>query len=438
MAAATRGINLTRSTSSSIVADLAMLRVAADVMDEATATAAADWLEAAMEDPTRLRTLTYRRAYDPQQWIAEHLEGIFQAIPREGAERTVSAIERYGADFGVLAARDWGRVLTAIPRWAWTAEQAARLATLSSGIHEEELIAAIAFVGQAFDPAARNALLELIRADQIWPLNYIDDLGTLAPDSVDALRSICVARVDNDRAAERDGSLARGSDRPLDGLVALTLTHPTDGAWDVVQRAIADPQMPAWYKQSAIARVASGCECIDNSRRATLATAVRAAGQVPPSERWFGGDVNLAGEVACARVVLDEAADEGSSEIARLAGGEIPHRRWAARLARDTGDVASLGILATDRSPLVRAESAYGLAQAAMDDVDDPRVISTLRRVIADRGRATGIAVAQVIADATDAAALAEVRNLLADHPSAEVRRLVRRGNDADDKDDDG
>jgi hypothetical protein len=33
---------------------------------------------------------------------------------------------------------------------------------------------------------------------------------------------------------------------------------------------------------------------------------------------------------------------------------------------------------------------------------------------------------------------LADVRGLLADHPSAEVRRLVRRNNDADDKDADG
>jgi Domain of unknown function (DUF4365) len=55
VAAATRGIDLTRSTSSSIVADLAMLRVAADVVDEATATAAADWLQAALGDPTGFR-----------------------------------------------------------------------------------------------------------------------------------------------------------------------------------------------------------------------------------------------------------------------------------------------------------------------------------------------------------------------------------------------
>ena len=436
VAAATRGIDLTRSTSSSIDADLAMLRVAADVLDEAAATAAADWLEAAMEDPTRLRALTYRTAYDPQQWIAEHLTGIFQAIPREGAERTVRAIERFGAGFEVLAARYWAGVLTAVPRWAWTAEQTARLAALSSSIHEEELIAAIAFVGQAFDSAAQNTLLDLIRAGQIWALNYIDDLAALSPDVVDEVGLICVARVDKDCVAERDGSLGRGSARPLDGLVALTLAHPTDAAWDVVQRVIADPKMPAWYKQGAIARVASGRERLEGSRRTTLAAAIRTAGQALPSERWFGGDADLTGEVAYASVVLGEDADEGFSEICRLAGGEIPHRRWAAHLARDAGDVASLSILAMDRAPLVRADAAYGLARAATDDVNDPRVISTLRRVIADRGRATGIAVAQVIAETTDATALAEVRALLATHPSAEVRRLVRGGDDADDKDD--
>jgi hypothetical protein len=57
--------------------------------------------------------LTHRTAYDPQQWIAEHLEGIFQAIPREGAGRTVRAIERHGIGFGALAARSWAEVLIA-------------------------------------------------------------------------------------------------------------------------------------------------------------------------------------------------------------------------------------------------------------------------------------------------------------------------------------
>lgn len=438
VAAATRGIDLTRSTSSSIVADLAMLGVAADVVNEATATAAADWLQVALGDPTRLQALTHRMAYDPQQWIADRLMGIFQAIPRGGAERTVSAIERYMDGFGAPAARSWADVLMAIPRWAWTAAQAARLAALSSTIDEDKLIAAVAFVGQAFDPTARNALLDLIRAEKLWVLNYIDDLTALAPDVVDEVRSICLARVDKDCAAERDGSLARGSARPLHGLVALTLAHPADAAWDVVQRVLADPAMPAWYKWHAIVRVANGREHIGEARRATLADAVRAAGQAPLSVRWRGRDADLTGEVAYASVVLDEAAHGGSSEIARLATGGITHRRWAARLAHDVGDVASLSIMASDQSPLVRAVAAYGLAHAVAHGVGDPRVTSTLRRVIADRGRATGIAVAQVVADAADAPALAAVRGLLADHPSAEVRRLVSCSDDAIDEDDGG
>lgn len=102
------------------------------------------------------------------------------------------------------------------------------------------------------------------------------------------------------------------------------------------------------------------------------------------------------------------------------------------------GDVASLSIVATDQSPLVRAEAAYGLACAAAEGVGDLRVTATLRRLIADRGRATGIAVAQVIAEAADAAALLELRGLLADHPSAEVRRLVGGSDDADDEDGEG
>lgn len=429
---ATQVIDLTRATSSSIVADLTTLRVAGDIVDEATATAAADWLRDALEDPTRLRALTHRMGYDPQQWIADKLEGIFLAIPREGAERTVSAIERYGADFGVLAERSWGGVLTAIPRWAWTADQAARLVALLPTFDEDDLVAAIALVGQGFDPTGRNKLLDLIRGDRVWALNYIDDLGDLTLDVVDEIRSICIARVETDCAAERDGTLARGSSRPLDSLVALTLAHPTDAAWDVVQQIVADPQMPAWYKQDAISRVASGRERIDGTRREALAGAIRTAGQLPPSDRWRGGDADLAAEAIYANIVLSTSPSDVVGEIARLAGGGTPHRGWAARLAGDAGEIGSLAILATDPSPLVRAEAAYGLARAAADGVDTHTVKSTLRQAIGDRGRATGLAVSLVFEDSGNSPPLFEARGLLADHPSAEVRRRAGRGTATD------
>lgn len=438
VAAATQGIDLSCATSSSIVADIAMLRVAGDIVDEATATSAADWLEDALEDPTRLQELTHHMAYDPQQWIAEKLEGIFLAIPREGAERAVRAIERYGLEFGELAARSWAGVLTAIPRWAWTAERAARLVALLSTIDDDELVAAVAFVGQAFDPTARCKLLDLIRADRIWALRYIDDLDALALNVVDEIRSICVARVKKDCAAERDGTLSRARARPLDSLVAITLAHPTDTAWDLVEQVVADPKMPAWYKQNAIARAAAGREKINGSRRAALAAAIRTAGQLPRSERWGGRDADLTADIAYADVVLRAAAADAPVEIARLAGGEIPQRCWAARLAGDAGDAASLAIFAQDPSPFVRAEAAHGLARAAADGDDTPLVASTLRRAIGDRGRATGLAVSRALEDAADVTALADVRGLLADHPSAEVRRRACGDNATDDNDEVG
>lgn len=428
VAEAAAAIDLSRSTSSSVVADATMLRVGADVVSEETARAAAEWLEDALRDPSRLLALTHRMAYDPQQWIGAQLEGIYQAIPVEGAERTVTIIERYGREFQVLAARSWAGVLAAIPIWAWRREQADRLSAMSSVLAEDELVAAIGYVSQAFDPTARALLLDLIRAGRLWALGYVDDLSALAPEVAEQLCFIFMARVENDRAAERSRTLKRGSSRPLDGLVALALAHSSDAAWEVAQEAIADQVMPAWYKKLAIARVADGRETIDHSRRIALAAAVDAAGQAPPSDRWRIDDADLTGEVAYASVVLGESVDRRLIEIGRFAGGEIPDRRWAARLASDAGDTASLTILATDDSPLVRGQAAYGLARSAASSAgNDPGVLPVLRQVIADRGRATGIAVAEAIAEATDPAALADLPDLLSDHPSSEVRRLARR-----------
>jgi hypothetical protein len=81
-----------------------------------------------------------------------------------------------------------------------------------------------------------------------------------------------------------------------------------------------DGKVPAWYKQGAIARVASGRERLESSRRTTLAAAIRTAGQAPPSERWFGGDADLTGEVAYASVVLEGTLTRGPARSAASPG----------------------------------------------------------------------------------------------------------------------
>jgi hypothetical protein len=426
--AAAREIDLNRSTSSSILADTTVLRVGGDVIGETTAVRAADWLLAALADPTHLLALTHRMAYDTEHWVATQLKGIFQAIPREGAERTVAAIERHGEGFGVLAAREWGELLVEIPRWAWTPDQAARLLAIDRRLPEDALHAAIAYVAQAFDPAARRSLLKLIDHGRLWAFGYIDDPAALDPAEIEELRDIYIAQIEKDRAAEREGTSSRGASRPLDDLVALAVARPggADDAWDTVEQTIADPVMPAWYKKRAIVRVANERESIGDTRLKALAAAVDVAAKAPPSERWRAGDADMSTEVAFASVILDGSPERRMIETGRMAGGGLTDRRFAARLADEARDVATLSVLVADRSPIVRGEAAYGLARAASEDEGgDPRVLPALRRAVVDRGWNTGVGVAQVIAEAPDQGVFAELRELLADHPSREVRWLA-------------
>ena len=175
----------------------------------------------------------------------------------------------------------------------------------------------------------------------MWAIAWIDDLSALPPDTLAEIRSICLARVQKDGVAERNRTLTCGADRPLDSLVTLALADDNDAAWDAVQAVIADSEMPAWYKQGAIARMATAHEHIPKSHRAALAAAVRAANNAPPS-RWHKRDFDLTGEIGYAQAVIDGNPDDNRDAIARLAGGSEHHRCWAGHLADETGDVTPL------------------------------------------------------------------------------------------------
>lgn len=132
-------------------------------------------------------------------------------------------------------------------------------------------------------------------------------------------------------------------------------------------------------------------------------------------------------EVAFASAVLEGSPERRMLEIGRMAGGGLTDRRFAARLADECNDVATLIVLGADRSPIVRGEAAYGLAHAAAEDMNvDPRVLPALRRAVADRGWNTGFGAARVIAETSDQEVFADLPDLLSDHPSREVRRRAR------------
>lgn len=424
VAIAANGIDLDRSTSSSIVADLTLLREAGDITDEGTAVAAADWLEDAMRDSTRLEALTHRMAYDPQQWIARQMTGILAATPLDAGERVARIIEAHGPTFQSLAQQDWGRAISAVPHW--TAGQVTRISDACAAATEDQLAFAIARIRQPFDQAAVEALLDLVRSGRFSVLGHIDQLGSLPTKDVDDLRTMLHKGIRDDCDAERRQRLARGAERALDGLVAFALVHPDEASWGVVAQTLANDVMPAWYKANAVARLAVSADELDNALRSELAQAVRAAAAAPPSQRWGGGDDDIAPGARYAAVALDSAGMDVAEQIARLAAGNGRDRQWGARLAADAADFATLAVLAADRAPHVRAAAARGLALAAADGGADQRVLTTLERVVGDRGTATGLAVAGPVSAAPEADDLGRIRARLDDHPSAQVRRLVR------------
>ncbi|WP_354697171.1 hypothetical protein DSM112329_02801 [Paraconexibacter sp. AEG42_29] len=421
---ATRRIDFSQSRSSTILAELNMLKVAGDVADERVAAAAADWLIDALSDPTHLRRLTHRHGYDVHQWVGERLAGILQALPTTGASIAVNAVEAHRDQIQNLAADTWGEVIAAAPRPGWTDGLAARLAVATTDA-ELPLQVGADYVLQRYDSDRRQALAQRVIGGKLRLLSYIDDLTALTPASLDAIRDAYLTRVRDDLVATHADALSHQVGvSPLSGLVAILSAYDEQAAgWDLVGMALADPLVPRWFKRGAIMGVTRAE--LDKSTRGLLADAIAEAHKHGNPRLAFNGEPDLTGEVAYANVILRGDQQHAPGQIARLAAGDYRRRMWAAHLASETRDCGSLSILAADATPVVRGEAGRGLVLCILDGHDTRRSRAALTELLKDRGRTSALAVAGVIEEHPQSADLDDIRALLADHASATVRRMV-------------
>jgi hypothetical protein len=92
---AASNVRLVRSTSGTIVADLALFRTAGDVLDAETAEAAAEWLIDALSDPSALLALTSTRSIGLMEpLVVEHLTGVLAGLPGRAVDVAVRFMPR--------------------------------------------------------------------------------------------------------------------------------------------------------------------------------------------------------------------------------------------------------------------------------------------------------------------------------------------------------
>jgi Domain of unknown function (DUF4365) len=427
-------VDLTRSTRTTGYADLKLLQLGGDLIESAAATAAARSILAILEDPTDFATRT-GPSYALRVELLETLAGVVAAaeanVQREVAERALNLAPQEQQ----LDAQTWGKLLAALPESAFRPEDAAVL-TASADQHHfplpNKMLGVAANLG---DQAARESLIEQAMQgslDALAELGDVRDLDTAVAEAQVNRLADSARRV---AADAKRGKFGIGSD-VCHALALLNSWHPEVAQWDPVLELLAEDAVMVDDKRAALRLLADVAERIPNKVRDpltdTVARIARREGEVMHSLLTRPRDASAeAALLAMALGAFD--ADETSAHITRLLDGEASDRAWAAVIAGRNDNPFNRGLLvslASDDDPDVRSAACARLAFCAAQS-SDPLLGAALRRAGADPGRSVpvqlgfGLQRLRASEDVHSRALAAELREILAAHPSARVRALA-------------
>src|SRR5205823_420565 len=104
------------ATSSTVFADLALLKAAGDVLDQETAKAATDWLAAALESPPDLLASTRTgRVFAVEPTLVEHLTATVAQMPEYAVQLATRFVPAIPDIDNPLVDQVWARFLAQIP-----------------------------------------------------------------------------------------------------------------------------------------------------------------------------------------------------------------------------------------------------------------------------------------------------------------------------------
>jgi hypothetical protein len=427
-------IDLGQSTRTTGLANLKFLRHGADVLDLATATAAAGWILASLGNSVNFAQRT-QPTYLVDLELIETLAALLGAANSQIQRQVADVVLHLPAQENQVLATAWARLADAVPDVTWTKDDATYLAT-GAGQHHFPLDSVLRGVSARLgDTGARAQLIEEVAAGSLQALRAIGDVSQLDSAVAKAQISSLATSVRRVISNAHQGSYGIGSDvcRPL---ALLNIWHPSVADWAAVADLLGDDAVAVDDKRLTLELLADTVERIPEDVRERLAQAVsriaRGEGSVVPS--IFGPARDAAAEAALLAMALGAfEAEEAAAQVVRLLDGQAEDRYWAAVIAsRDDSPLyrGFLISLSTDHDADVRAAACNGLARSTSNGLD-PLIVAALRRCAEDPGRAVAMHLAHGLrwlrsTDDDKTHALAdEIAKEIAEHPSARARELA-------------
>lgn len=424
-------VDLTHSTRTTGYADLKFLELGGDLIEPAAATAAAGSILAILDEPTDFATRT-RPSYLLGVQLLETLAGVVVAAEAEMQRDVAERVLNLAPQEQQIEAQAWGKVLTALPESAFGPGDATVLATGADRHHFPLSGRMLGVAAKLGDSAAREALIEQAVQGSLGALGELGDVSDLDTAVAEAQVTRLADSAGRVVADAKRGKFGIGSD-VCHSLTLLNIWHPGIARWDPVLDLLGEDTVMVDHKRATLRLLADVAERIPDEVREPLTETVtriaRQEGGVTHSLLSRPRDASAeAALLAMALGAFD--VDETSTHIARLLDGHASDRAWAAVIAGRNDNPFNRGLLvslASDENPDVRSAACSWLTFCAASRTD-PLLSAALRRAAADSGRGVpmqlgfGLERLHVSEDAHSRALAAELREILAAHPSAQVR----------------
>lgn len=424
---AASGVDLSRSTRTSALADMDLLTSAGDVLEPAQADEICAWALATLQEPQ-----SYVERTRPTFNLSYKIIDLLKAMVWTLSEDPLHSVIDYFLDHPPVTddgiAQALARLIHLIPASAWRESDRQRAANRSDGdapyLREAFLrVAAPAVV------ESREQVLQRARAGELLIFEAIDDVRTLPSDAVNALTDRLCNDIDTLIEDAARGAFGLGGLDSGEALALLGIWHPSSGRWDRVEALLAAPKVSARQQSGTLGVLAAHGAALAGPIKKQLAKAVSALQTRKPAWTLFGDDEDirsLASEALAA--LVDEETRE--SLIRDLICGDTDHRAAAARIIERFGDRADselLLALAGDANASVRTAALRGLSRLVVADRASTGVVTILSQVLESGGRRSAAAVVSGLQTPPGGAAVSQLLAIATQHPSAQIRKAASK-----------
>ncbi len=424
------GLNLDRSTRTSIKSDMTFIQCAADVLATTDCDRFAQWAIFVLERPVDLRG-RLKPLFLVEHAVLSMLRELVHCVSkdiREGIMDHIVALPIL-SDGNQLVARGYGEMVARLEDYDWWPRHWEALSQRPVG-DNFEIRDPIDRLLATNDADFRSTLLKRIGAGDLRALgsygNVTDLPGEVAASAIEALSEGVLAQVEE----AKKGTFGLGGQDLLAGLILLNAWHPGVADWTACEASLSCPVSHPAHVEGGIRMLGRLRDHVPGEARELLRKPLQDIAARIPADSFTvfaEGDARGAASLTVA-LLYPETVSAGS--LRRLLRG-APGQRAAAvniLIAReDPSQLNMLSVLARDADLDVRTEAAEGIANWCVRGVAMPDCAGVLRELLEEPGVALAVRVSRaLLSSGAQPEAIEMLGGMLHSHPSAAVRNRVK------------